>query len=488
MDLVIWGHEHESLIYPRPNAETNFDIIQPGSTVATSLVQGEAEPKHACILSITGREYSSEPIRLKSVRPFKVKDISLAEDKVTKKLAKKENNRGDITRRLMEIVEELINEANTEWQELHEQNDSEEQVETPLPLVRLRVEYTAPEGGLFDCENPQRFSNRFAQRVANTTDVVQFWRRKTAAVRKGLKNVEVPDQSVLESATLDSVKVEKLVREFLTAQSLTILPQNSFGDAVTQFVDKDDKHAMEAFVDDSLKSQVNHLLSLNGDDEEDDLQNELELNKSRMEGLFAAGHLKSSRRRKMKPRPDNWDSDMDGSWSDNPGAIEYADIDEDQGDEDGESIASAPAPVARGRGRQNGTTKAVAAKKAIPAAKKAAPASKSTRGRKKKVVEEDDDEDDDVIMDDAGDQDDSQLFPLFVKQSQRGTTKTASKPAAVTKKQPARKATQASSRGTRASRAQATHDLSDYIEDEDDSDGDAFEPAPAVATSTRAKR
>ena len=52
-------------------------------------------------------------------------------------------------------------------------------------------------------------------------------------------NAELPDQSILEQLSLDSVKVERLVKEFLTAQSLTILPQNSFGDAVTQFVDKD---------------------------------------------------------------------------------------------------------------------------------------------------------------------------------------------------------------------------------------------------------
>ena len=480
MDLIIWGHEHESLIYPRPNVETGFDIIQPGSTVATSLIQGESEPKHVCILSISGKEYKSEAIRLKSVRPFKVKDVSLAEDRVTKKLAKKENNRGDITRRLVEIVEELINEANAEWLELQDSNDSEEQVEPPLPLVRLRVEYTAPEGGAFDCENPQRFSNRFAGKVANTSDVVQFFRKKTAATRKGIKGVELPEATALQSVALDSVKVEKLVREFLTAQSLAILPQNSFGDAVTQFVDKDDKHAMELFVTDSLKSQVQHLLTLNGEDEED-LQDEFSTHKSRMEELFAAGALKRSRNIKLKPKPAEWDSEIEGSWADDPGAREYSSGFEDGSDENG-SVAPEPAPATRGRGKQAGATRAAAAKKTTAAAKHSTTTNKSVRGRKKQVVEDDDE--DDVVMNDTDDQDNSQLYPLFVQQPRRGAAKAAAKPApAPTKRQPARKAaasvSQATSRGTGVQGRQATQDISDDIEDDDDDD-DAFEPAPAA--------
>lgn len=44
-DMVIWGHEHECLIDPVYNAEQGFYVVQPGSSVATSLCEGEAEPK-----------------------------------------------------------------------------------------------------------------------------------------------------------------------------------------------------------------------------------------------------------------------------------------------------------------------------------------------------------------------------------------------------------------------------------------------------------
>lgn len=87
------------------------------------------------------------------------------------------------------------------------------------------------------------------------------------------------------------MKVEKLVKEFLTAQSLTILPQNSFGDAVTQFVDKDDKHAMEMFVNESLATQLKHLMDANDVDEEE-IANEMETYKTQLEELFASGQMK----------------------------------------------------------------------------------------------------------------------------------------------------------------------------------------------------
>ena len=91
--------------------------------------------------------------------------------------------------------------------------------------------------------------------------------------------------------SIDNVKVEKFVREFLTAQSLTILPQNSFGDAVSQFVDKDDKHAMEVFVNESLANQIKHLMEVDQPDEEE-LQQAISQYRSKLEELFAAGHLK----------------------------------------------------------------------------------------------------------------------------------------------------------------------------------------------------
>ena len=110
-----------------------------------------------------------------------------------------------------------------------------------------------------------------------------------------LKPGELPDPQVLAQLARDNVQVEKLVREFLAAQSLTILPQNSFGDAVSQFVEKDDKHAMEMFVNESLANQIKHLLAMDQRNE-DELQNAMEQYRSKLEELFAAGQLVKVRR------------------------------------------------------------------------------------------------------------------------------------------------------------------------------------------------
>lgn len=188
MDLVVWGHEHECLIKPRLNPEMGFYVMQPGSSVATSLMPGEAVPKHVAILSVTGKDFTHETIRLKTVRPFIMKEIVLAEEREIKEkeLWRTADNRAKITQYLNGIVEDLIEQAKREWLELQEDEDGDvnEEIKIPRPLVRLRVECTAPQPGEFYVENPQRFSNRFMDRVANVNDIVQYHRKKKTPTRK----------------------------------------------------------------------------------------------------------------------------------------------------------------------------------------------------------------------------------------------------------------------------------------------------------------
>ncbi|KAF9885866.1 meiotic recombination [Aspergillus nanangensis] len=471
LDMVIWGHEHECLINPKLNPETKFHVMQPGSSVATSLVPGEAVAKHVAILSVTGREFTCEPIRLKSVRPFVMREIVLSEEKGAQKLARKENNRTEVTRFLMAIVEELIEEAKVEWLEMQDETaDDEEQQEVPLPLVRLRVEISTPEGGSYECENPQRFSNRFVGRVANVNDVVQFHRKKkNPTARK--KDDEIDEAAMSHLTTLDTVKVEQLVRDFLSTQSLSILPQNSFGDAVAQFIDKDDKHAMEMFVNESLETQIKHLMALDRDDDDMDddetnqssLQQAMEKYRGQMEDMFSRGAKRRTRgKKRFKPKPDGWDTEFDGIWEDQPGALIHSDY--EGGDAAGEDAAEngEPGPrttSTRGRGRGRGGRPATSAgtrktaastKTAATAAKKSAPP-KPTKGRSRRVIsdeEEEEEEEDVIVLDDdddddedpAGevlsdiDEDDDDSQALFVKQPSTRTRKTAAPAASNTRR------------------------------------------------------
>ena len=537
MDLVIWGHEHECEIEPRTNPVMKFKVIQPGSSIATSLVAGEAVPKQVTILTITGRDMKSEPIRLKTVRPFVYKDLVLSQQKEAMKLAKKDNHRTELTRYLMGVVDELIEQAQVEWLETQQEgrndDDDDEPAQMPLPLIRLRVETSIPDNvNGFDTENPQRFSNRYAGKVANTNDIVQFHKKKKAplkAMKNSADNLEEKEiMSHLEG--LDTVKVGKLVQEFLAAQSLTILPQNYFGDAVTQFIDKDDKHAMESFVNESLTSQIKHLLDLDkidldaDEDEENGVAARMDEYRNQLEDDFRKGALKKSNahKKRFKPRPENWDSDFDGSWEDQPGALARPDEVDGGDDEDAEEEEDAtPKPAAtRGRNRGRGTrgARGAATTRGRGAAKK--PAAATARSKKRKVEDDDDDEhdeeeDEDVVMLDDDSSDESNSQAMFFKDKNKAKAKTngtASKSAAASsvsgrkaatstiKKPPARAAASASA--TRAKQAQInftasqasilgngkrggrSQSLSEDIEDDDDDD-DAFEPVSASKAKSR---
>lgn len=257
------------------------------------------------------------------------------------------------------------------------------------------------------------------------------------------------------------------MEEFLAAQSLKILPQAPFGDAVNQFVNKDDKHAMEAFVSESLAGQVKQMLDLDSDEE--DLENAMDQYKARLEEQFKAGLLKRAKRMALKPKPDTWDSDLDGHWVDQPQAVDAEVVSQLSNDrsrprtqaqddpDDMVDVVQPPikAPVSR-------ATKGRAAK-ATPAKKTPAKKPPARGGRRKKnVVEEEDKDEEDIIMDD------DEPMPPPPKRSQ-----------------PARAA--ASTRQTKLNFSQksSTQKAVEISDDEISDDDDPFEPVPATRLRRR---
>ena len=259
----------------------------------------------------------------------------------------------------------------------------------------------------------------------------------------------------------ETVKVEKLVKEFLAAQSLKVLPQEAFGDAVGQFVEKDDKHAIDQFVTDILKLQVQGLLNMDLQDDDGDLEPVMERIRQQQEEAFASGVRKRPKRRgKQKPRPETWDSDNGlGPWEEQPAAYEH----EEEDDDEAETVASDyDAPVRTGKkapekkaAAKKAPAKAKAAAKSRAPAKTKAPAKTPTRTRKK-VMEEpsaDEDEDDDLVMFDD--------------------------PPPVPKPQPKRAAA-TKPRQTQLNFSQpAKTQVSVELSDDEISDEDAFEPMPS---------
>ncbi|KAH8063952.1 manganese ion binding protein [Aureococcus anophagefferens] len=69
-DLVVWGHEHECLVEPRPIASergaAQLRARRAGPSRAPPAGDGEARPKHCGLLQIRGDEFRLEPLRLTS--------------------------------------------------------------------------------------------------------------------------------------------------------------------------------------------------------------------------------------------------------------------------------------------------------------------------------------------------------------------------------------------------------------------------------------
>ncbi|POY75253.1 double-strand break repair protein MRE11 [Rhodotorula taiwanensis] len=375
--LVVWGHEHDCIseAKPIPVAGRPYYISQPGSSIATSLSKGESIPKHVGLIQIQGKEFEFKPIRLRSVRPFIFEDLVLStyHDKQTDD-RKKLNSKVAVNKYLKAKVNELIDRANQEWDELHQDEEGQERL---LPLIRLRVDYSGgPDGnGYFEVGNPQRFGQDFVDQVANPRDIVQFHRR--SATRKAKVVMNEPDMKDLDAALkeaaetgdtsgLEKVTVTSLVHEYLEAQNLNVLSESLIQSAVDDFVGKGDKDAVGNWVKKLLKDTRNEILkkgyepSKDGP-EHDDLENEMRAAKDAAEAKYGRG---ARGKGKGKGR---------------------ADEDEEDDDEgSGESDAT-PGPP-RGRGASKGKSRArdsmdddsdVSMASSAPTTKKKAPAKKA---------------------------------------------------------------------------------------------------------------
>jgi double-strand break repair protein MRE11 len=177
---------------------------------------------------------------------------------------------------------------------------------------------------------------------------------------------------------------------------------------VGQFVEKDDKYAMQQFVNESLTLQVKGMLALEQDSEDENLEPIMEQLRQKQEEAFASGARKRPKRKgTLRPRPATWDSDEHGEWEDAPGAFDEEDDEPAAGagfDDDASIISTAPSgkkTQAKKPAAKKAPAKAKAPAKPKAPTKAKAPAKAPARGRKKVVgpeLSDDEDEDDDVVM------------------------------------------------------------------------------------------
>eukprot|EP00172_Hildenbrandia_rubra_P001091 Plantae.Rhodophyta-Hildenbrandia_rubra.ctg16531.p1 GENE.Plantae.Rhodophyta-Hildenbrandia_rubra.ctg16531~~Plantae.Rhodophyta-Hildenbrandia_rubra.ctg16531.p1 ORF type:complete len:813 (-),score=174.21 Plantae.Rhodophyta-Hildenbrandia_rubra.ctg16531:2495-4933(-) len=209
LNLVIWGHEHESI--PDTPGRELPPIAQPGSTVATSLSEGESRQKHCALLEVyKGDEPRLRWIKLQTTRWFLFETISLSniqKDQEKRGLLpgtedEKDDdaeiviNPGDeksVSRYLLRKVENMVATAVScfDSRKANWYNGTvtpEPRTKFPpkeyymkiledtlrMPLIRLRVEYS----GGYEPLNPGRFGQDFLGKVASPSDILLFYRRR----------------------------------------------------------------------------------------------------------------------------------------------------------------------------------------------------------------------------------------------------------------------------------------------------------------------
>jgi double-strand break repair protein MRE11 len=325
LDFIVWGHEHECKITPTPSSEGEFYISQPGSTIATALSESESVEKHIGLLEIYERDFRLSPIKLSTVRPFIMEDLVLSslKDEIKKHMDSSARNIDPdlknvdpeiISRYLQTKVEAIIERAKKSAQD----NGQKKEV---LPLIRLRVEYTG-----FNLINLSRFGQLFVGKVANPMDILNFFRKKIVVRATGQPNKQL-EKDILDAATkpdsMDEVAIEDLIESFLgTTQGksggpMDILIESDFNVALHNFVEKDDRTAIEEFVKGRLNTVQDLLRKQNPDhvNNLDDIQKFILTNTSKNRSINEAKN-ENKPKIKLQVKDDDEDDNNKGGYDD----------------------------------------------------------------------------------------------------------------------------------------------------------------------------
>lgn len=244
-----------------------FRIYQPGSSVATSLVEGESlsNPKHMGFIEIKSRKFRHSVMPYSQVRSFLYGEINLTEPqygldvnnpkleekikhylatKMSSMIAAGRKHASEITPYFMKDGAHVEEEGITSY--------TDEEIATAavragityvtkqreIVLARLRIEQQVG----FPTVHPQRFGAQFVGEVANPGELLLFAKNKKERVvgtagAGGVANSS--SDTAGEDGTTLSIRVEDLVRRSLhESKHLSLLPESELAQALEDFVTK----------------------------------------------------------------------------------------------------------------------------------------------------------------------------------------------------------------------------------------------------------
>lgn len=244
LDFIHWGHEHECIPEPYTNSDTECKILQIGSSIATSLANGEAKTKHIAIIEIKHSSYRFNTIALNTVRPFDISEIKLSDMLSTVD--------ADTT-----VIEDLLDTyIQSRIDVIHNDTQYHNHDRPKLPLIRVKIDHTG-----FPRINTIRFGQRFVNKVANPDDLL-LWYKKSTIYNTHNNGSKSNDHTVnntalelLESNDPDAPPpIYDLVSEIITATTpLNVLSDSSFSTAVQSYVEKKETNAISDMIDSLIK-------------------------------------------------------------------------------------------------------------------------------------------------------------------------------------------------------------------------------------------
>ena len=158
--LVIWAHEHESIPQVFECQENQVHFLQPGSSVATSLIQAESKNKHCFFMQVHKTAFKINAIKLQNVRPFVFDHLEL--NKIAPRLDPRDIKL--IEDYLIQRIEKLLAQI--------EEDRKMKPAELSLPLVRLKIENTG-----YAVIKSKRPNDHVINKIANLQDFLQFYKR-----------------------------------------------------------------------------------------------------------------------------------------------------------------------------------------------------------------------------------------------------------------------------------------------------------------------
>lgn len=347
MDLVLWGHEHDCRIEPEPNPRTQTFITQPGSSVATSLSEGESIEKKIGMLNVRGKQFKLDPVTLKTVRPFVFRSVNL-DDYNDEMRFSEGDTRGKLEKFFYNITEEMIEES--------KKKITGNKKQPTIPLIRLRILYSDERLVI----NTARFGQKFDKVVANPESLLAF-KKNFKKIRKIGYN---PDENALKAAFIKKEQqdtVEDVVESYFNEleddkEKLELFHLKSLTEYCRLLVKDDDTaayHILEKHYDEGVKFLNEKVLQ---EDDIDEALEQFQLQKSK--DVFNLALVENSRNKSTIT------------------ADRVEPVGSDGEDDADDSMTGVVQPAKRGRGRASASTST--ATSARGKAKKAAAVDKST--------------------------------------------------------------------------------------------------------------